>query len=338
MSNRVKHKEQNRNAQNMRRYLLCLALALTGCATGLNNDGNATNFAIAVHSASDNTKNHAANTAFSVSASCNSGEQMVGGGYGLLNNNSSPTLVAVEGNYPSAKNTWTVQVRNPDNPIVYRGDADVAILALVYCVTTANYDLSTEIQSQTRAIPRTVNADYDIDARCSQTGAMALSGGFLTTTLPSFNEPGGAVHQTYWPGLMGTGLTSSEVRFPDSTNSAMGWHVTQRYTPANAPTAPQPQVTTTVFALCAKNGISAQAYRLATVNAILSEQAPLNPACQVGEFTVGGGYNGAKVTGGVTSASLAVHTPFSFNAWQISGDSVNTPLTANALCVRIPSI
>lgn len=327
-----------------------LAIATSGCgpSPGLNTGGAATVLDLQVRSATDDTKNHPTNTSFSISASCLPGEQLVGGGYFLININAFPTLVAVEGNFPSAANTWTVQMRNPDNPPFYSGDADVAAYALAYCVTTPNFDLATEIVTQTTTIPHAANATTDIDVRCSVTNALVLSGGFLTSSLPVFTEPGGAVHQAFWPGLLGSGITGSGPRAADATHSSMGWHVTQQYTPALLPTAPQPDVSTSVFAICARNNINNQAFRIAKASAVLAPTAAtattapnVQVLCQQGEFTVGGGYDvftfqigGSSVS--EVDGSLAVHSPFSFNGWKISGDSQNTPVDVLALCIRIP--
>ena len=323
----------------------CVAIAVAGCATvGFNlPSGTSTKFNILTGSKGDDTKNHPANVAFAVSASCAQGQQLVGGGYDLINNsNASPTLLVVEGSYPSAANTWTVQVRNPDNPAYYSGDADVVVVAVAYCVDTPNYDLSTEIVTQQTTIPQTPNTTTDIDVRCSQTSSLALSGGFLTTSLPTYSEPGGAVHQAFWPGLEGTGITGSGPAFPDNTHSAMGWHLTQQYTPASVYTAPQPPVTTTVYAICARKNINVQSYRLATVSAVLDPTADVKPMCQTGEFTVGGGYSGVPWSVSTVisevSGSRAQASSFAWNSWVVSGTSSGSSMSASALCVRIPII
>jgi hypothetical protein len=322
-----------------------LSFAFAACAhSGLNTPpGTNASFDLVVRSTVDNTNNHPANITFSVSASCQKGQQMVGGGYRLINNsNAHPTLVVVNGNFPASATTWTVQVTNPDNPSVYSGDSDVAVMALAYCMTTPNFDLDTEIVSQKVTIPHTLGGITDIDVRCSQSSALALSGGFMTTSLPAFVETGGAVHQTFWPGLQGTGITGSGPRLPDSTHSSMGWHLTQQYTPAFAPTAPQPDVTTSVFALCARQNINDQSRRVVLNTRSITPAAPAETLCQSGEFTVGGGYDRIMAKfgqGGVAEidGSSAMHSPFAFTGWQISGDSVNAPIDATALCVSIPT-
>ncbi len=329
-----------------------LAIATSGCGpdVGLNTGGVPTVLDIVVRSNSDDTKNHPTNVSFSISASCLPGQQLVGGGYSLININADPTLVAVEGNFPSpfAANTWTVQVRNPDNPSVYSGDADVDVMALAYCVTTPNFDLATEIVTQKTTIPHAANVTTDIDVRCAETSALVLSGGFLTSSLPVFTEPGGAVHQAFWPGFLGSGITGSGPRAADATHSSTGWHVTQQYTPALFLTAPQPDVSTSVFAICARKNVNNQAFRIAKASAVLAPTAAtattvpnVEVLCQQGEFTVGGGYDGFTFQFGqlgVTEidGSVAVHSPFSFNGWKISGDSQSKPVDALALCVRIP--
>lgn len=341
-----------------RRNLLCafagLALLLPGCVQpGLNTGGATTSFGLTVRSNADNTKNHLSSSApFSVSASCQSGEQMVGGGYQLINNsNANPTSVVVEGTYPSAPSTWTVQVRNPDNPPIYSGDADVVVHSLVYCVTTPNFDLGTEIVLQRATLPHTTDST-DIDVRCSQTSALALSGGFLTTSLPPFTDAGGAGYEAFWPGLIGTGIMTSGPRLPDNTHSSMGWHVTQLYTPVSFPTAPRPDVTTTVFAICARRGINDQAHRVAKAsNALTPGRATeravpyLDVLCQEGEFTVGGGYDRFSLTWNTGHSGVAevdqgyvIHSPFNFDGWRISGESQYNTVDALALCVRIPII
>jgi hypothetical protein len=326
-----------------------LGFVVASCAhVGLNTGGTPTTFNIVVQSITDNTKNHPSNSSFSVSAVCAVGQQLVGGGYRLVNNsNAQPTQVAIEGNFPSASNTWTVQARNPDNA-GYSGDADVVVIALAYCVTTPNLDLGTEIiQSSPTTIPQSATASpgFDIEVRCSKSTSLVLSGGFRTTSLPVYNEPGGGATLAFWPGLQGSGITSSVPKLRDPSNSAMGWHVTQQYTPALHPTAPQATVTTTIFAICAQRSINEQAARIAAASGVLSAGVSLDALCQVGEFTVGGGYQHMTIglpfgSSGVSETydNLAIHSPFLFDGWEISGSSSGSPIDALALCVRIPII
>src|SRR5262245_13611762 len=127
---------------------ICVMLLAATCHRSTLNTQAVTKFDVTVHSNFDNTKNHPANAPFSVSASCDSSEQLVGGGYLMVTNNTGyPNLVAVEGTYPSTSNTWTVQVRNPDAH-GYSGDSDVSVQVVAYCVTTPNYDLSIDIQQR----------------------------------------------------------------------------------------------------------------------------------------------------------------------------------------------
>lgn len=96
---------------------------------------------------SANTNSFPPNTQFQVNASCQDNEQLMGGGYTIQNTNSTDPHLAVEGNYPSASNTWTVKVRNPDNPPLSTNDADESIIVSAYCLTNQNYPLDMEIAS-----------------------------------------------------------------------------------------------------------------------------------------------------------------------------------------------
>lgn len=324
---------------------------LAACTTAqLNTGGTPTKFELVVAVGVDNTKNHPPNSPFMVNASCASGQQLVGGGYLLINNN-APTrklpgepdypasLVVVEGNFPSSANSWTVQVRNPDNQSLYSGDSDVVVETLAYCVSTVGYDLGIDIVQSQKPIAASPTASTDIEIRCAQTSSIVLSGGFLTTSLPVFSP--GSGYETFWPGLLGTGIIQNGPRFPDSANSAMGWHVTQLYAPARDATAPQPSVSTTVFAVCARKSIVDQAHRLVSVGGSLAMPlGNVTASCGPGEFTVGGGYNLTWDATAVpnVSGSNAVQSPFAFDAWSIEGGFLQKPVEAQALCVHIPTL
>jgi hypothetical protein len=75
---------------------------------------------------------------------------------------------------------------------------------------------------------------------------------------------------------------------------------------------------------------------------VLSPATDLKPTCQTGEFTVGGGYDGALLSGAGTvseiSGDYALGSSFAFNTWVISGGSSGGSINANALCIRIPMI
>jgi len=322
--------------------LACLSLLQPGCTT-LNTGGVTTRFNLVVQSNVDNTKNHLSSPdPFSVSASCKPGQQMVGGGYNLINNSHLRTLVVVEGNYPSAPATWTVRVRNPDD-FDYNGDEDVAVFALAYCVTTPNFDLGTEIVVQTAQIPHT-SEPTDIVVWCSQPEGLVLSGGFLTSSLPRFrvSDPGVLGH-TYWPGLRGTGIVASFPTISYDTYEARGWSVTQQYTPAFFQPGAEEDVTTSVFAICARKGIVAgHPHRVVAADGYLGwDESHIEAHCEKGEFTVGGGYSRFRLipdTGepGIAVTERSVAVPF--DGWRIVGDSLGNDIYVLALCVRIPVI
>lgn len=326
-----------------------LSMFVTACAAAtLNTGGVATAFKLAVQANADNTNKHPANVSFTVDASCGTGQQLVGGGYTLINlSNAHPTQVAIEGNFPSTPNTWSVQARNPDSG-GYTGDADVQVMSLAYCVTTPNYDLGTEIVTRSASISKTSGATTQVDVRCSQTTAVALSGGFRTTSLRPFTEPGGAVHLAFWPGLDGTGIVGFWPVRPDASHSSMGWQLAQQYVPVLAGNADQPDVSTTVYAICAQKNINGQAYEIVKASGVVSPTTALSPACPTGEFTVGGGYDGSSslkfFQPGVNDApeisgDLATHSKFLFSGWEISGASgPGAIVDALALCIRIPKI
>ena len=163
----------------------------------------------------------------------------------------------------------------------------------------------------------------------------------MTTSLPVFTEPGGAVHQTFWPGLLGSGITSSRPVPADSTHSSAGWHIMQQYTPALAPTAPQPTVSTSVFAICARKSINNQAFRVAKTSGVLLGPGSLDVPCQQGEFTVGGGYTalvGVPTVSEIHESAQIQLSSFVFNTWRVDGDSQGSSVDALALCIRIPTI
>ena len=313
--------------------LLCGISCLAGCGQ-LNTTTN-TRFNIFVRSNAVDTNSFAHNVQKSISVSCQAGEQMLGGGYLLLNNtNAADTFVVVEGSFPSALNTWTVLVRNPDN--VGNDDSDVQIGVTVYCLTTPNYPLNTQISSSNGVL--TQGGSQDIEARCASSGELALSGGFQTSSLPVFQQPGGAVESYYWPGLDGTGITTIAPVFPDSTHTSMGWHVHQVYTPASDLTAPQPSVETSVYVLCAQNNIVTQAAHIAS-----AQNTPMATAsCNQEEFAVGGGYSNAAVPvpnyDGIVPYVTEGASASDYGGWTINGSDLGDTFQELALCIHIPQI
>lgn len=331
-------------------------LALTACVSpGLNTGGVATKFNIEVVANVDNTDNHQANHSFSISASCRAGGQLVGGGYRLISNNNEvnprtkkgyPILVVIEGNYPSARDTWTVQARNPDNTSLYSGDKDVVVIVVAYCVTSANYDLDTEIREAFRVASKQPSVTTPIDVRCSKTSAIALSGGFLLKNSLLLPPSSASEYEAYWPGLHGSGIVASYPLGRDESSSAMGWRIEQAYTPALYPTAPQVDIGATAYLLCARRNIIDEATQIvpAIGTPTVSSPSVLAP-CGQGEFTVGGGYRNVPWTlpsgqGGASEidGNLAAHSPFSFSNWEVSGDTLGFSIDSLALCVHIPQI
>jgi hypothetical protein len=114
---------------------------------------------------SDARTTYATYGTLSVSASCNSGEQMVGGGYNISSANHAYSPYA---NVPASASTWTTVVKAT-------GVASYTLQTYVYCLK-ANYPLAIKI----------VTTDADVDKGASQTvnatcpaGSVVTGGGYL---------------------------------------------------------------------------------------------------------------------------------------------------------------
>lgn len=302
-----------------------------------------TKFNITAYGNSIRTDSLLPNTSLSLSASCQSGEQMVGGDYLVQNDSGNDSLLVVEGSYPSALNTWTVIFRNPDNPPYYNDEGKAVVLVDVYCVTTPNFPLNIEIATTNSSIGNALATPTDVSVRCSKRDTIALTGGFMTTSLRPYTEPGGAVHETYWPGLYGTGIETIGPVFPDAQHSSMGWRVVQAYTPALFATAPQVGMSTTAYALCAQTGLTGESYHMAVVRFPAGGSGGTRVTCDKDEFVVGGGYQQVSLPNppaGVplVMASRVVTTSASFSTWEVLGANVGSNASALALCVHIPQI
>jgi hypothetical protein len=337
----------NRAPEWLRRSFNWLALvsfiAAAACVPAHLNTTASTTFDVDARQAADNTNTHAANQSFSVVASCQPNETLVGGGYLLVPNDASNfNGVVVEANYPSSKSTWTVQARNPDIA-PYNGDGNTMVMALAYCVTTPNFALQTEIQEVDHVMAPTliVGATDPIDIRCSKTSAVALSAGFSSGSLPVVSSS--TVHyQASWGGLDGSGIVSSIPMAPDASHSAMGWRVEREYTPARDPTQAQPPVTTKVFLLCALTGLNDQAYQIIKTTKVLAPADPSSDAmCPPNQFTVGGGYQITRPKTGAAGQQIASNlspgaNSLKFAQWSVSGDSNAQSVDTYALCYVIP--
>ena len=99
-----------------------------------------------VHLVSSATSIQAPGGVATTSATCPSGQQLIGGGFTAAANGTG--LVAVTDNYPSSPNTWTVTAQ-----VGQQGSAG-EVIALAYCFTTPNVQLGlTTITAPTIAPP-----------------------------------------------------------------------------------------------------------------------------------------------------------------------------------------
>jgi hypothetical protein len=216
-----------------------------------------------------------------VTAKCLDGEEMLGGGYtvtaphlGGTPSGEPVSPLIVEANYPSASNSWTVTVFNPDAD-TEGPNAGVLASAEAYCLKSPIYPVRIEKVSS-----EAVSVDFDkptvIGASCPDR-SVVTGGGFHTE------------HTVSHAGLYGAWLMESA---PDvgADGQAIGWRVMQQ---AIAwPPPPSPPVTR-AHVLCATQNLTAAA----VVESEVLPTAPYNywyyegwAECARDEFSTGGGY------------------------------------------------
>lgn len=107
----------------------------------------------------------------------------------------------------------------------------------------------------------------------------------------------------------------------------------QIYAPGLSPTAPQVNVSTTVYSICAQKSLINQPYHLVI--------APTSPSvivasCNQNEFAVGGGYDKATIGVGGAVPNVVHNSIHTFSGWQINGSALGSNVTGQALCIRYP--
>lgn len=107
-----------------------------------------------------------------LAVSCESGEQMLSGGF---SGNAFEGAVKVVESYPSAPNTWTVTVDNSIAP------SWVQMTVSVYCLQ-ASSSIGTTIVHATQTTTGT-------QAMVCPRGSVLLSGGYVGTTQPTISKP-----------------------------------------------------------------------------------------------------------------------------------------------------
>jgi hypothetical protein len=205
------------------------------------------------------------------SATCPSGQQLIGGGFTAAPNGTA--LVAVTDNYPSSPNTWKVsaQVGEQASP----GE----VIALAYCFTTPNVQLGlTTVTGNTVAPPPTSPlSPGGVQISFSAPGtAVCPAGSVLTGGGYSARGLDPTTAETY------NSYISTEGPSSDSTGRPNGWQTTLTYINTVAPTA-------TAFAICARSYFTQGTIVTANASAVLRVQTG-DVHCPPNTFTTGGGY------------------------------------------------
>lgn len=200
---------------------------------------------------------------------CLSGEQLLGGGYTLLNTEGSDfSLIGVEADYPSSASGWTVTLNNTDT-----SDNDQVVVVTAYCVTTPDLPLDiAHVESPFMTVTPSQTSQV-VSVSCPSGAVLTGAGYEVTPTTdgaPSFNE---------WLLASAPVLTAGAVT---------GWQL--RQLPINATPS------TRVHALCARQTLTQGTARSNSRN-LAPPTAPraygpaeLAQACDSSEFTTAGGY------------------------------------------------
>lgn len=147
-----------------------------------------------------------------VTARCNEGELIVGGGYAVDRPSlSSARPVAVEASYPSATDAWTVVAYNLDS-LPGGPNAGTAARAEAYCYTAPDQAVDIRIVATDPVLPSlyAYNAPFTTVTASCPSGYGALSGGFQTE------------HTRDDIGAMNSWFFSSR---PVATAAGSGWEV-----------------------------------------------------------------------------------------------------------------
>jgi hypothetical protein len=283
-----------------------------------------------VHLVSSATSIQAPGGVATTSATCPSGQQLIGGGFTAAANGTG--LVAVTDNYPSSPNTWTVTAQ-----VGQQGSAG-EVIALAYCFTTPNVQLGlTTITAPTIAPPSLLG-----QLTYSATGiALCPAGSVLTG--------GGYRARGLVPMIAETfnSYISTEGPSSDSAGRPNGWQTTLTYPNTVAPTA-------TAFAICARSYFAQGTILTANASAVSGTQTG-DVHCRPNTFTSGGGYTVQQSTSASVLLGYTVYSSFSntqaeqastprkpgfYDASGWHSDSLAAPYTAtvtmSANCIPFP--
>jgi hypothetical protein len=265
-----------------------------------------------------------------VTAQCLPGEQLVGGGYELgqpvLNQDPAGNVLIVEASYPSAADTWTVTLFNPDTD-ANGANQGTLIRVDAYCISKTSLPVGMQIVSS-----QAVTVDFDretkITANCPN-GSAVMGGGFKTN------------HTRPYAGSYNAWLLASAPTL-DATQTATGWSVRQEV--ISWPPPPSPP-TTTVYALCATQNLTAGSPSQSDVPPVDEFGFGFyegQTSCDEGEFTAGGGYEflgDPLIPHAIYNHSVANE----FSGWEVNGfygfqTGTTSDVKGWATCIKLPPI
>jgi hypothetical protein len=206
-----------------------------------------------------------------VNSKCQSGEQLLGGGYVLVESATNGSLLTLTGNYPSADDTWTITVDTPTGSGFNKVEG-TAVVAVAYCLTTPNFPLDMVTVSATKGNSGT---PFPTVTTSCPAGSILTGGGYRT-------EQAASISGTY----------NGEVMFSapafDGGQRPTGWQVNLAYVLNE--TIPE----TTVFARCASKNLSPATVVVQSVDltklAAAFDRRDFEVECPPNTFTTGGGY------------------------------------------------
>jgi hypothetical protein len=206
-----------------------------------------------------------------VNSRCQSGEQLLGGGYVLVESATNGSLLTLTGNYPSADDTWTITIDTPTDSNFNKVEG-TAVVAVAYCLTTPNFPVDMVTVSTTKGNSGT---PFPTVTTSCPAGSVLTGGGYRT-------ERAASISGTY----------NGEVMFSapefDTGRRATGWQVNLAYVWNEA--IPE----TTVFARCARKNLSEGTVVVQSVDltklAAAFDRRDFEVECPPNSFTTGGGY------------------------------------------------
>jgi hypothetical protein len=226
--------------------------------------------------------------AFTVTARCEAGEQLLGGGYRfeppIFPRDSQGNILAdadgnrggheltVTASYPSEDGTsWIVRLVNPDRG-PHGGNMGSFVVAVAYCLPTSVVDLGMEVRSAHEPMPLN-NVVNTLKVPAPQ-GAVVTAGGFEM----SYQD-----ERSLLPGYNGFATASTPVI---ENGTAIGWQV------GKMPTFDGQPAGMTGYVLFSTRNLSAGTSQRvkATTDGLGYGSYAATPQCGDGEFTTGGGY------------------------------------------------